>query len=310
MEDRIIYFNEAEHKYTDEFNNPYISVTTLISNYYEKFDVKAMAHNCAMAGMKGNPKYIGKTAKQLETEWDKTRDDACEKGTERHNYLEQIVKNSTNYKMTIGTSFINDRIYTIRDIINNPEIGRVKLDYFQRCGLAEMYPAIYNLLKKLVEAGYFIYSEICTYSSDFLVSGLIDILAVKGNDFIIIDWKTNRAPIKFEAGYWKKDQWGNLTEYRESNKIFKTPLRELADSVGNHYTLQLSLYDYLTEGFGLNCKGNILCHIRPKTFMKDEPEVEVVTMPIKYLKNDVYKMLNHHNITKNRNREFQMIIGR
>ena len=77
MEDRIIYFNEVEHKYTDDFNNPYISVTTLIGNYYEKFDVKTMAHTCAMAGMRGNPKYAGKTAKQLEAEWDKTRDDAC-----------------------------------------------------------------------------------------------------------------------------------------------------------------------------------------------------------------------------------------
>jgi len=309
MEERIIYFDEALHKYTDEFNNPYISCTTILKNYVNEFDTKYMARVCALKGQQGNPKYAGKSAAQLEAEWTKTKDDACEKGTVKHDFLEQIVKNSTNYTKTIGTNFIKGRLYTIKDIIRNPEIGRVNLEYFQSCGLDTKYPVIYNLLSRFIDSGYFLYSEICAYNSDFLISGLIDILAVKGNNFAIIDWKTNRAPIKFEAGFWTKDMLGNLSDYRQNGNTFKTPLKHLADSVGNHYTMQLSIYDYLVEGFGLNCLSNVLCHIRPTSGILGETEEEVVVLPIKYLKSEVQKMFNHHDTVKGRKREFQYIIG-
>lgn len=309
MEKRTIYFNEKQHKYTDEFGNPYTSVTTLIGKYYHEFDVKKMARICAESGKRGNIKYMGKTAEQLIQEWDKTRDDACAKGSNTHNYLENIIKNSTNYNRLVGTNLIDGTLYTILDVLNNREIGRVDLDYFIGTGLNIKYPKVFSIIKSLVDSGYTIYSEIATYSSDYLVSGLIDILAIKDMDFLIIDWKTNRAPIRFEAGYWTKDQFGNLEEYKETNKYCKTPITHIADSVGEHYTLQLSLYDYLTEQFGLHCKGNILCHIKPISGLVGEEKEEVVTLPIKYRKDDVHKLLNHHKISKLRDKNFQYVIG-
>jgi hypothetical protein len=295
MELRTIYFNEKLHKYTDEFNNPYISVTTLVSKYHEEFDIESNARRCALAGQRGNPKYAGKTIEQIKNEWEKAKVDGCERGNIRHDYLEDIVKRSNGYKKIEGSLFINDRIYTIPDILDNPSYGRVDLDYFKSTGLEDKYPTIYKAIESLVKAGYFIYSEIGVYNSDFLISGLIDILAIKGKSFLIIDWKTNKAPIKFESGWWEKDRDGKLTgAFIENNKYFKYPLNVLKDSVGNHYTLQLSSYDYLTEQFGLTCQGNILYHIRQvSTF---EEKVEVV--PISYLKNEVYKLYNHYQLTK------------
>ena len=35
---RVIYFNEEEHKYSDNFNNIYTSTTTLVGKYHEKFE--------------------------------------------------------------------------------------------------------------------------------------------------------------------------------------------------------------------------------------------------------------------------------
>ena len=299
MELRTIYFNEKLHKYTDELGNAYISVTTLIDKYTEKFDTEAQAKRCFVAGQRGNPKYAGKSIEQIKREWEQAKVDGCERGNIRHDYLEDIVKRSTGYKKVQDTLFINDKIYTIPDILDNPGFGKVDLDYFKSTGLDTKYPTIYNALEGLAKAGYSLYAEIGVYNSDFLISGLIDILAIKDKFFIIVDWKTNKAPIKFEAGWWEKDRDGKLTGvFVEKDKRFKYPLANLADSMGNHYTLQLSAYNYLTEQFGLINQGNVLYHIRQvNTF---EEKVEPVV--IKYLKEDIYKLFNHYQLSKNRDK--------
>jgi hypothetical protein len=84
------------------------------------------------------------------------------------------------------------------------------------------------------------------------------------------------------------------------------PINYLNDSVGIHYTLQLSIYDFLVESFGLTCLGNILCHIRTiesdvLAFSKDtgalEEQEDVSFLPITYRKTDVEKLLSHHLTT-------------
>ena len=62
---RILYFNEEEHKYTDDLGNGYISVTTLIGKYTQEFKKEEIAAACERIGK--NPrhpkyqKYKGKT---------------------------------------------------------------------------------------------------------------------------------------------------------------------------------------------------------------------------------------------------------
>ena len=149
MEKRKIYFNESIHKYTDDMGNPYISTTTLISNYYEKFKAEEIATACERIGKNPNhPKYLkykGKSKKQLLYEWEQTKNIACEKGTNKHNYLETAIRSSTGYKLIDG-QFINDRIYTLDDVIGDRKIGLLNIEYFESIGLKEKYPIIFNVI--------------------------------------------------------------------------------------------------------------------------------------------------------------------
>jgi hypothetical protein len=163
------------------------------------------------------------------------------------------------------------------------------------------------------------YSEIGAFNSDYLISGLIDILLVKGNSFIILDWKTNRDNISELSGYYEKDEYGNVTDnFIETHKYFSYPLCHLTASTKNKYTLQLSIYNYLIEGFGLKCASNILCHIRHELY--DENDYIVNTMPeligkekieflsIKYLKEDVQNMFEHYKESNIKNNQIIMMI--
>lgn len=305
MEKRTIYFNEELHKYTDEFNNVYTSATTLIGKYTTKFDTKKMARICAMSGMRGNPKYAGKTAKQLEAEWAKTTEDACDKGNKKHNFLELAIKNSNGYNRIADSLYINDNLITIDDVIDNHELGRIDLDIFVKQGVDKKYPKIFNILNQFIDRGYRLHAEIGGYHPDYLISGLIDLFLIKDYKFSIIDWKTNKASIKYASGYFEKDVNGKLTNnYIYTNNKFHSPLSHLADSVGNKYSMQLSIYDYLAEVNGLEFEANILCHIQ-ETEDDDGQIIETETLlPIKYMKKDVHTLFNHHKSNNNRNNQF------
>jgi len=98
-----------------------------------------------------------------------------------------------------------------------------------------------------------ILAEIGVYHPEYLISGLVDILFVKGDEFFILDWKTNKAPIRFEGGYWAKKADGtiDLDKYIITNETMLFPINHLQDSTGIHYSLQLSMYDYLIEQWGI-----------------------------------------------------------
>lgn len=297
---RAIYFNEEEHKYTDDLGNGYISVTTLIGKYTTEFKKEAIAEACERIGRNPNhpkfEKYRGKTKKQILWEWEQETIKACTKGTKKHSYLENCIKSCNGYKLN-NNGYINDRIYTIDDIIANCKYGRLNLDYFTAIGIDVKYPKIYELIAALTSKGYKIYAEIGVYDSKNLVSGLIDVLLIRGEEFIILDWKTNKAPIRFESGYYDKllDGRLNLDNFIYKEEYFAPPLDHLPDSIGNHYAMQLSTYASLVESWGYKNVGIILCHIRTIESQFDnedeneEEVVEVYDMP--YFKDDVRNMI-------------------
>lgn len=293
MSNPKIYFDEKLHKYTDEYGNTFTSVTTVIGKYVDEFDTDKMAEICERIGK--NPshakyeKYKGKTKKQLKKEWATITKEALNKGNKKHNYLEDAIKASNNYKRVKG-KFINDRIFTIPDIIQNPAVGLVTLSKLRELGVDSKYPIIFELIEKFVNNGWKLYAEIGVYNLDYLISGLIDLLLVKGNKFFIIDWKTNKAPIKYDSGYFEKDKDGNLTDnFILDGKTLKYPLNNVPASTGHKYALQLSSYAYLTELFGMEHVGTVLCHIRD---IDDKEVVFMLTM--EYMKNKVVTMMDHH----------------
>ena len=306
-----IFFDEELHKYTDEYGNNYTSVTTYLGDYSNKFDVDLMARNCARAGRKGNPKYKGKTEAMLKAQWKHLTKIACDDGNEKHSFLETVIKESTGYTTIGQNKYIKGRIYTIPEILDNPSFGRIDYKYFIKSGLKEKYPDIFNVITTLHNKGFNFYAEIGVFSINHLISGLIDLLAIKNNTFYIIDWKTNKSPIRWEAGYFEKDQYGDITDrYVLTAQKMKKPISHLEDSVGNKYALQLSSYATLTENFVFNgqqliCLGLLLCHIlKPKKDSTDEP-VKIHIIP--YMKHEVTALLEDHKMKLKPKRQTQFM---
>jgi hypothetical protein len=266
MSSQIIYFDERQHKYTDDRGNVYTSVTTIIPKYGEEFPTDDVALACERIGR--NPlhpkfsKYKGLSAEEIKAKWALTSIKALDKGNKKHNYLEDIIKRATGYRTVDGTDLILDRLFTVDDIINNT-IGELDINWFTSIGIASRYPAIYSAILTLHNAGFKFYAEVGVYHIDWLISGKIDLIAIKDRDFIIVDWKTNKDDIKYESGYFEKDLEDKTTSnFIYTNKYMKFPLHFLSDSTGSHYNLQVSGYAWLLEQFGFTNLGNIIYQIR------------------------------------------------
>lgn len=267
---RKLYFDPEFHKYTDEYKNEYTSMTTIIGKYVKKFDIENVAKACERIGK--NPthpkyeKYKGKTAKQLIKEWLQKSEDACTKGNDRHNYLEDII-NVANGFITSDKKYTGNRIYTIEDIMQDHEFGRINMDYFTKSGLKERYPDIFNIIVALHEKGYYFYAELGVFDPNRLVSGLVDLPAFHHDKkvFIVVDWKTNANDIIDRAGYWDKDREGNTTgKFIDTAEYFAPPIDNIPASMLHKYSMQLSGYSVLIELHGYTNKGNIICHIQDK----------------------------------------------
>lgn len=303
MERRHLYFNEALHKYTDELGLVYTSTTTLISNYYEKFNGIEVARACAKIGRNPrHPKYLkykGKSEKEILYEWEATGDFGRDRGNRKHNYLENAIRSSTGYKLIEG-NFINDKIYTLDDVIGDRKIGLINIEFLESIGLKEKYPIIFNIIYKLTQSGFLIYAEIGVYDSDNLVSGLVDLLLIRGLEFIIVDWKTNSDPIMFNAGYFEKTNEGKRTlNFITKEEYFHEPISHLPTSVGHKYSLQVSGYANLIEGFGFKYKGSILCHIRTIeegviNKIQDIEKEEIKLVNVLDLRQEFQRIKEHH----------------
>jgi len=296
----VIYFNEELHKYTDNLSNTYTSTTTLIGKYIEAFDTKAVAAATSRKywNAKGH-KYYRMTAAEIEAAWVVINTEACTKGTIKHNYLEVVVKTATNYKRNAGSMFINDRIYTIVDIMNDHNFGLLDIDDELFVGLRDKYPLIYKTLMYYNTQGFHIYAEIGVFDlENRLVSGLIDLLLLNHTtkEFKIVDWKTNKHKLQFEAGYFKRDVYGNdTTEWiAQPHKRLKYPLDGVQDSHGSIYTLQLSTYAHMVEQFGYENVGIILFHIRELSHVAEVSDEVVEYYKIDFWKYEVEAMIQHH----------------
>lgn len=258
MNNTYLYFDEGEHKYTDNRGNEYISVTTLIGEYAPKFDERYWARKKA--------KEQGVSEKSIRKQWNKIKDEACARGTKTHNGIEDAIKNVSMFKNAIKylRNIESGRCVTVDDIINlTPTPLDVDKFIEQTQG---KYPEIYRVFKHYLDKGYTIYSEIAVFDPQLLISGTIDILCDRPEDFVILDWKTNRGGLQFESGYYKKDKTtipNQLTDqWVRTDERMLPPLGHLAECNGSHYTMQLSIYARLVERcLKKPCVGLGLCHI-------------------------------------------------
>jgi hypothetical protein len=302
-----LVFDEPQHKYTDTLGNGYISTTTILHNYQPKFDKSYW--------LRKKSKELGISEKKLEQQWDTIKDEACERGSNTHNGLEDGIKGGSQFKKAI--QYLETRqsgeMITIADI---PTIlGNYRLlDLSEFIELTEnKYPQIYEVFQRYTDNGYQIYAEIGTFLIDFLVSGTIDVLLLREDKFVIGDWKTNRGGLKFEAGYFKKDKSQKPAQTTDiwvpKQDFLLPPVNNLPNCNGSVYNLQLSMYAFMVELIlGIPCIGMWLCHIdsdfelneygQPKRFpdglyhIKENPKEKTTFHVMQYRKQEIELILN------------------
>ena len=301
-----LIFKEDGHKYNDSFGNEYISTTTILHKYAPVFNKEYW--------LKKKAKELGISEKRLEQQWKDITDEACLRGTKTHNGLEDGIKSSSMFKEAVKHMIRpNGEMITIADLPDiNLNVKQLKVNEFIEL-TENKYPKIYEVLTYYTNVGYKIYAEIGAFLIDYLVSGTIDVLCIRDDQFVIGDWKTNRDGLKFEAGYYKKDKSkkpNQLTNIWVSKKEFLLPpVNHLPNCNGSIYNLQLSMYAFMVESIlGIPNAGLWLCHIdsdfvlneygMPKRFpdglyhIKKDPIEKVTMFKMKYLKKEIINILS------------------
>ena len=241
-----VAFNEELHLYWNTRNKDikYTSVTTLIQNYYEKFDeefwssYKAIERivgadvfkSMSIKGMlldvkKWDDKYLDliqidkelffKTKQDIKNEYKENKDKACEKGTAYH-----LMRENEWYK---------DKKAKVSEYIESD-------DYFD----VEKHNWDLNR-EKAVLPEYLVYYS----SKDGLINlaGQIDLLVKDGNDIYVLDYKSNAKGIEKKAFFDRK---------KKQNKKMYYPINNLDDTTYNHYALQLSCYAFMLKQINPN----------------------------------------------------------
>ena len=306
-------FKEDGHKYTDNYGNEYKSTTTLLHDYKAAFDKEYW--------LKKKAKELGISEARLAKQWQDITDEACIRGTKTHNGLEDGIKDSSMFRKAIQYMIRdNGEMITVADIPDiNMNVKELDMKEFIDA-TNNKYPEIYRVFDYYTNAGYKIYSEIGAFLIDFLVSGTIDVLCIRDDQFVIGDWKTNRGGLKFESGYYKKDKTQKpnqmTNQWVTTKNTLLPPVNHLPDCNGAIYNLQLSMYAFMVESIlGIPNAGLWLCHIdsdfvlneydMPKRFpdglyhVKKNPVEKVTLHKMKYLKQDII------NILKDRQRVIQ-----
>ena len=304
-------FVEDGHKYFDSMGNTYTSTTTLLHHYVKPFDKDYW--------LKKKAKELGISEKKLEAHWATITKEACERGTNTHNGLEDGIKGSSKFQSAI--QFLDKRengmCITVADIPNfNAEYKLLNLNDFIEL-TDNKYPQIYDAFQLYINKGYKIYAEIGMFLKDWLISGTIDVLLIRDDSFVIGDWKTNRGGLKFTSGYYKKDKTvkpAQLTNiWVDKKEMLLPPVHNLQNCNGNIYNLQLSMYAFAVEYIlGIECKGLWLCHIdsdfelneygMPKRFpdglyhIKDNPVEKTTFHVMPYRKNEIEAILKDRKL--------------
>ena len=214
-----IRFTEADHRYVDTENREYVSSTTIVKGAFLPFNAPEVAKRVA--------EREGGTVADVLAAWEAKRIASSEFGTRFHANMEATIKGEP-------------RPHAPRNDIeaNTMRVG------------------VETAKKLMARYGAELWPEKIVFSPFYGLAGCLDLLASKGNEWFVLDWKTNES-IKRE-GYQSCAVAG---------------LEHLADCNFIHYALQLSIYERILRRDGYIPDNasvkRILIHIPPRT---DKPE--------------------------------------
>lgn len=306
-----INFDATTHTYTDDNGNVFTSVTTLIGKYKPPFDKKYWSMYVALrdTGFKVRPTnnkkhiYVDGVKRSIEdlyrqpintdkvakvvNHWKHLTEVACDRGNKVHDFLED----SINISKDDITGDTNKLITPSISLQGTLLILKTKHD-LDKTDVKQNYPTIYKRLLKYIENGWTLFAEKRVCTTTYQVAGTIDVLAVKGKYFAILDWKTNKDELKFSAGYYKK-RWINghyikTDEWIPKEQYLYAPLDNIQNCKGMLYTLQLNTYAYIMIRWGYKLANNGLeiFHIRPHRVPK------LIKVPI--MQEPIDRMMKHH----------------
>lgn len=274
-----VFFNDEKHVYLDKLSGePYISVTTLVGFYENEFNESFFSKYKALEALADpdhfslvkqgllstqvwKPELLDKLKidhDEFETKvqefldgWHNTRDEACSHGTWVHHVME--------------TSFYGKETFDLSDFDCSDIVGNYKC-------VKGYYP------QRLEEGIYPEYLLSWISPEGLRISGQADLIIRKGDDILVLDWKTNREI--------KKKSYFNSSKKR--NVMMKYPLNNLMDCNYRHYQLQLSLYAYIIQQLNpeVNIKELKIVHI--------DRNGKQTIYPMEYLKTDVERMIKHY----------------
>lgn len=279
-ENKELFFNDASHLYINKNDGShYISVTTLIGEYENKFDedfwskYKALElfldgdvwsnlkiklqttkkwNSNILEKYNINEEEFNKEVEKIKLDWANNRDEACEHGSYVHSLMENTFYGNTQFDFS-------------------------KYGYAEASGLYDCPRNYFEL--DLPNA---VYPEfLMSWTSEdgkLKIAGQSDLIVKQGNDIWCLDWKTNKE-IKKRSFYDKN---------KKDVQRMKYPLNNFMDCNYAHYQLQLSTYCWILQQIKpeLNIRGLSIIHI--------DRSGKQTEYPMEYCKNDVERMIKHY----------------
>lgn len=168
--DHDLEFKEETHTYTYKAKKKFISVTTLIHEFFPKFDAdKIIANMMNSVKWKDSP-YFGMTTNDIKAKWDKNRDEAAGLGTKMHKQIED---------------YLNDG--------SLPDTPSVEFQYFYN---------FWQIFMKDNPDWKPYRTEWMVFDEDKTLAGSIDCVLSNGKELILFDWKRSKD-IKLDNKYSK-----------------------------------------------------------------------------------------------------------
>jgi len=283
-----IAFTESTHTYvnTKHLDRKYISVTTLIGEYHQKFDSEFWASYKACEALMGSQfEKLGLKFELLEkkkfdsvyldtfeidyNEFEEKKQEilasygmankvACERGNIIHNAKEN--------------QFYEKAVHRLQDY--NFDLHTLNGDF-----ACQRHDFTLNRDKAILPEYLMYYS---TKDGILNIAGQADIVIKDGNDIYILDHKSNAKGIKNKAYFDVKKKKKQMMFY---------PINNMDDHMLNHYTLQLSLYAWILQKISPDFQIKLLrlLHI-------DGNQKETI-YDLDYKREEVERMLKHYKKT-------------
>ena len=246
-----VLYNDPEHKYYLG-DIIYRSATQIVEQFVNEFDTEERAEYMVYR--------YGKTADYWKAKWKEENSISLSRGTLLHNEREDYLHNR-------GFDTINNTHFRVYNL-NAPNAPR----YHQTPG------GYFNLPDGT-------YPELKLWRHDWHIAGRVDkptIETLSGTRYMHIDdYKTNKA---------LDDQ--SYYEHRTGKfRMMLGPLSHLMDCNKEHYTLQLSIYQYMAEYFGFEPGTRRIIHYPHAIPELGTPPPRIYELP--YYREEVIAMLKH-----------------